>query len=137
MFIEYEPPPEIYRGSLGLLSGRRDIAQFPNQDILSDRQKGKGLRFGLPISKVRDIITTNVKLPGHGPELPGKVISFHIVPLDPAATAGLAEARFGQQVYVFCLNLWSGEHDEPGGYAEDRCLRAMDSMDMSDKTYEK
>jgi hypothetical protein len=90
MFIEYELPPEIYRGSLGLLSGRRDIAQFPSQDILSDRQKGKGLRFGLPISKVRDIITKNVKLSGHGPGLPGKVISFRIVPLDPVAKA-LAE----------------------------------------------
>ena len=91
MFIEYEPPPEIYRGSSGLLYERRDIAQFPNQDILSDRQKGKGLRFGLPISKVGDIITSNLKLPGHGPKLPGKVISFHIVPLDPTTTAGLTE----------------------------------------------
>jgi len=31
-----------------------------------------------------------VKLPGHRPGLPGKVISFHIVPLDPAYKAGLA-----------------------------------------------
>jgi hypothetical protein len=30
------------------------------------------------------------KLPGHRPGLPGKVISFHIVPLDPAYKAGLA-----------------------------------------------
>jgi len=30
------------------------------------------------------------KLSGHWPELPGKVISFHIVPLDPAYKAGLA-----------------------------------------------
>jgi hypothetical protein len=30
-----------------------------------------------------------VKLPGHRPGLPGKVISFHIVPLDPAYKAGL------------------------------------------------
>jgi len=33
---------------------------------------------------------SNVKLPGHRPGLPGKVISFHIVPLDPAYKAGLA-----------------------------------------------
>jgi len=31
-----------------------------------------------------------VKLPGHRPALPGEVISFHIVPLDPAYKAGLA-----------------------------------------------
>jgi hypothetical protein len=31
-----------------------------------------------------------VKLPGHRPGLPGKVIAFHIVPLDPAYKAGLA-----------------------------------------------
>jgi hypothetical protein len=31
-----------------------------------------------------------VKLPGHRPGLPGKVISFHIVPLDPAYRAGIA-----------------------------------------------
>ena len=31
------------------------------------------------------------KLPGHSPGLPGKVISFHIVPLGPAYKAGLAE----------------------------------------------
>ncbi len=31
-----------------------------------------------------------MKLPGHRPGLPGKVISFHIVPLDPAHRAGLA-----------------------------------------------
>ncbi len=30
-----------------------------------------------------------MKLPGHRPGLPGKVISFHIVPLDPAYKAGL------------------------------------------------
>jgi hypothetical protein len=32
---------------------------------------------------------TNVKLPGHRPGLPGKVVSFYIVPLDPAYKAGL------------------------------------------------
>jgi len=31
-----------------------------------------------------------VKPPDHRPGLPGKVISFHIVPLDPAYKAGLA-----------------------------------------------
>ncbi len=31
-----------------------------------------------------------MKLPGHRPGLPGKVISFYIVPLDPAYKAGLA-----------------------------------------------
>jgi hypothetical protein len=31
-----------------------------------------------------------VKLPGHRPELPGNVISFYIVLLDPALSAGLA-----------------------------------------------
>jgi hypothetical protein len=31
-----------------------------------------------------------VKLPGHRPGLPGNVISFYIVPLDPAYKAGLA-----------------------------------------------
>jgi hypothetical protein len=31
-----------------------------------------------------------LKLPAHRPELPGKVISFYIVPLDPAYKAGLA-----------------------------------------------
>ena len=31
-----------------------------------------------------------VNLPGHRPGLPGKVISFHIVPLDPAYKSGLA-----------------------------------------------
>ena len=30
------------------------------------------------------------KLPAHGAGLPGKVISFYIVPLDPAYKAGLA-----------------------------------------------
>ena len=30
------------------------------------------------------------KLPAHRAELPGKVISFYIVPLDPAYKAGLA-----------------------------------------------
>ena len=35
-------------------------------------------------------VDSDVKLPGHRPELPGKVISFHIVPLDPAYRAGLA-----------------------------------------------
>ena len=29
----------------------------------------------------------NVKLPGHRPRLPGKVISFHIVSLNPAYKA--------------------------------------------------
>ena len=52
-------------------------------------QKGKELRFRLPISEVRDIIIANVNLPGHRPGLPGKVISFDIVPLDPAGKAGL------------------------------------------------
>ena len=32
----------------------------------------------------------DVNLPGHRPGLPGKVISFHIVPLNPAYKAGLA-----------------------------------------------
>jgi hypothetical protein len=32
----------------------------------------------------------NVKLSGHRPGLPGRVVSFHIVPLDPAYKAGLA-----------------------------------------------
>jgi hypothetical protein len=32
----------------------------------------------------------NVKLPGHRPGHPGKVLSFYIVPLDPANKAGLA-----------------------------------------------
>ena len=32
-----------------------------------------------------------MKLPGHRPGLPGKVISFHIVPLDPSYKSGLAE----------------------------------------------
>jgi hypothetical protein len=31
-----------------------------------------------------------MKLLGHRPGLPGKVISFYIVPLDPAHSAGLA-----------------------------------------------
>ena len=31
-----------------------------------------------------------VKLPAHRPELPGNVVSFHIVPLYPAYKAGLA-----------------------------------------------
>jgi hypothetical protein len=31
-----------------------------------------------------------LKLLAHRPELPGKVISFYIVPLDPAYEAGLA-----------------------------------------------
>jgi hypothetical protein len=31
-----------------------------------------------------------VKLPAHRPALPGKAISFHIVPLDPSYKAGLA-----------------------------------------------
>jgi hypothetical protein len=31
-----------------------------------------------------------VKLPAHSAGLPGKVISFYIVPLDPAYKAGLA-----------------------------------------------
>ena len=31
-----------------------------------------------------------VKLPGHRPALPGKAISFHIVPLNPSHKAGLA-----------------------------------------------
>jgi hypothetical protein len=31
----------------------------------------------------------SVKLPGHRPGLPGKELSFHIVPLDPADKAGL------------------------------------------------
>ncbi len=31
-----------------------------------------------------------MKLPGHKLGLPGKVISFHIVPLNPAYKAGLA-----------------------------------------------
>ncbi len=40
-------------------------------------------------------VDSNVKLPGHPvrtgtPELPGKVILFHIVPLDPAHKAGFA-----------------------------------------------
>jgi hypothetical protein len=30
-----------------------------------------------------------LKLPAHGAGLPGKVISFYIVPLDPAYKAGL------------------------------------------------
>jgi len=33
---------------------------------------------------------SNVKLHGHRPGLPGKVVPFHIVPLDPAYKAGLA-----------------------------------------------
>jgi hypothetical protein len=33
----------------------------------------------------------DLKLPGRRPGLPGKVISFHIVPLHPAYKAGLAE----------------------------------------------
>ena len=40
---------------------------------------------------------------------------------------------------MFCLNLGSSEHDEPGFYAEDRCLPAMGSMEMKakrDKAYE-
>jgi hypothetical protein len=32
---------------------------------------------------------TSVKPPGHRPGLPGKVVSFYIVPLDPAYKAGL------------------------------------------------
>jgi hypothetical protein len=31
-----------------------------------------------------------MKLPGHRPGLPGNVISFYIVPLDPAYKAGLS-----------------------------------------------
>jgi hypothetical protein len=38
----------------------------------------------------KEVQISNVKLLGHRPGLPGKAISFHIVPLDPASKAGLA-----------------------------------------------
>jgi hypothetical protein len=37
-------------------------------------QKRIGVPLRLPISRVRDIITGSVKLPGHRPGLPDKVI---------------------------------------------------------------
>jgi hypothetical protein len=36
------------------------------------------------------IANPKAKLPGHRPGLPGNVVSFYIVPLDPAYKAGLA-----------------------------------------------
>ncbi len=83
----------------------------------------------MPISKVRDIITTNVKLPGHGSGLPGKVNLFHIVPLDPVAKAGLAEHVPANKSMCF-VSIWGAEDDEPGVYAEDRCLPEMGSMEI-------
>jgi len=74
MFIKYEPLPEIYRGSLGLLSGRRDMPNSLPRISFRTCKKEKGVPFRLPIPRVRDIITGSVKLPGHRPGLPGKVI---------------------------------------------------------------
>ena len=62
MFIKYEPQPEIYSDSLGLLSGRRDMLNFLSQNTGNPfrQAKRKGVRFRLPISQVRDIITANI-----------------------------------------------------------------------------
>jgi hypothetical protein len=47
--------------------------------------------FHLPsIPKWSSEFSPEVKLPGHRPGLPDNVISFYIVPLDPAHSAGLA-----------------------------------------------
>jgi len=41
-------------------------------------------------SAFKIFFTTLVKLPAHRAGLPGNVLSFYIVPLDPAYKAGLA-----------------------------------------------
>jgi len=50
-----------------------------------------------------------VKLPGHRPGLPGNVISFYIVPLDPAYKAGPAGhfpvKRYSLRKEIFFVNL--------------------------------
>ena len=52
----------------------------------SDLQMGHlSKNYGFDLTKV-----VKVKLPGHRPGLPGNVISFCTVPLDPAYKAGLA-----------------------------------------------
>jgi hypothetical protein len=54
-----------------------------------------------------------VKLPGYRPGLPGKVVSFHIVPLDPACKAWLAGARPGQmpqKIVEFCFGILNFAH---------------------------
>jgi hypothetical protein len=78
----------------------------------------------LSIFLVGDIISANVKLPGHRLGLPGKVISFHIVPLDPAGKAGLAGHVPANKCKCFVSNWEASEHDEPGVYAEQR--KSMD-----------
>jgi len=74
VFIKYEPLPEIYRGSLGLLSGTRDMPNSLPRISFRTCKKENGVPFRLPILRVRDIITGSVKLPGHRPALPNKVI---------------------------------------------------------------
>ena len=60
-----------------------------------------------------------VKPPGHRPGFPGKVISFHIVPLDPSLSGrgtfrptnmGLSKAFLDQQRLVSIRTLWIQIH---------------------------
>jgi hypothetical protein len=53
--------------------------------LILPRERGDVLRR----QSKEEVQGTKCEAPGHRQELPGKVISFHIVPLDPAYEAGL------------------------------------------------
>jgi hypothetical protein len=93
---------------------------------------------GLSVAVHRGFLNQLVKLSGHRPGLPGKVISFHIVPLYPACKAGLAghvPAKIGcagsisafseTALFLFLQSLW---HITPYPTPHESSCRVSPSM---------